>query len=498
MKAIRGELMPRIDFRINRSISSEIVTAGMTSGEESPCPVTVTNISMGGALVEGITGDVDDKTRLRLLIGGRHDLELPVWVICKENNRSHLGFYYDDEETMNRLWSFIRNSAEKVRRDVCPYCGRSIPDEIEECIFCHLSLKFSDDYLAAHTRKTFFQRLTRHLAGLNGDVHLHLLNLIDREILRHNDGEIIEEYVGTCRQMLDLFSLIRKVAPTEIPVLLLGESGTGKELAARAIHERSPRANHPLYIINCAAIPEALLEAELFGHERGAFTGAYQSRKGKFELAEGGTLFLDEIGEMPWPLQAKLLRFLEDKIIERIGCLKPRKVDARIIAATNSDLEKAVHEGKFREDLYYRLSVFPIHLTPLRERGPDKVILAKYFLGKFCREGQNSLQKRLSKDALEAINHYDWPGNVRELINKIRKGIVVSEGEEITAADLDLAHLSPEENAAPSSLEDIRSDFERKKLLEVISACGGNLSRAARELHISRTTMHKLKKKHHL
>ena len=373
--------MPRIDFRINRSISGEIATAGMTSGEESPCPVTVTNISLGGALVEGITGGVDDKTRLRLLVGGRHDLELPARVICKENNRSHLGLYYDDEETMNRLWSFIRNSAEKIRRDICPYCGRSIPDELEECIFCHLSLKFSDDYLAAHTRKTFFQRLTRHLAGLNGDVHLHLLNLIDREILRHNDGEIIEEYVGTCRQMLDLFSLIRKVAPTEIPVLLLGESGTGKELAARAIHERSPRANHPLYIINCAAIPEALLEAELFGHERGAFTGAYQSRKGKFELAEGGTLFLDEIGEMPWPLQAKLLRFLEDKIIERIGCQKPRKVDARIIAATNSDLEKAVHEDKFREDLYYRLSVFPIHLTPLRERGPDKVIWPSIFWG---------------------------------------------------------------------------------------------------------------------
>jgi len=490
--------MPRIDFRINRAISGEIVASNVSCGDERPYRVTVTNISLGGALVEGKTDGFDEFTHLRLLIGDQHDLELPASVICKEKNRSHLGFYYDDEETMNRLWSFIRNSAEKIRRDVCPYCGRSIPDGLEECIFCHLSLKFSDDYLAAHTRKTFFQRLTRHLEGMNGDVHLHLLNLIDREILKHNDGEIIEEYVGTCRQMLELFSLIRKVAPTEIPVLLLGESGTGKELAARAIHERSTRSNHPLYIINCAAIPEALLESELFGHERGAFTGAYQARKGKFELAEGGTLFLDEIGEMPWPLQAKLLRFLEDKIIERIGCLKPRKVDARIIAATNSDLEKAVHEGKFRDDLYYRLSVFPIRLTPLRDRGPDKAILAKYFLGKFYREDQHSPQKRFSNDALEAINHYEWPGNVRELINKIRKGMVVSEGEEITAADLDFAHLPPMANTESSSLEDIRSNFERTKLLEVLNACGGNLSRAARELHISRTTMHKLKKKYRL
>jgi len=490
--------MPRIDFRINGSLNGEIVHSSMSSPKERPYPVTVRNISLGGALVEGEADGVDECAHLCLLIGDWHDLELPARVICKENKRSRLGFYYGDEETMNRLWSFIRKSAEKIRRDVCPYCGSTMPDGLEECNFCHLSLNFSEDYLAAHTRKTFFQRLTRRLEGLNGDVHLHLLNLIDREILKQKDDEIIEEYVGTCRQMMELFSLIRKVAQTEIPVLLLGESGTGKELAARAIHERSPRANHPLDIINCAAIPEALLEAELFGHERGAFTGAYQARKGKFELAEGGTLFLDEIGEMPWSLQAKLLRFLEDKIVERIGSLKPRKVDARIIAATNSDLEKAVHEGKFREDLYYRLSVFPIRLTPLRDRGPDKVILAKYFLGKFYREDPFSAHKRFSNDALEAINHYDWPGNVRELINKVRKGIVVSEGEEITAADLDLAHLSPAENDDPSSLNDIRSDFERKKLLEVINACGGNLSRAARELHISRTTMHKLKKKHHL
>ena len=490
--------MPRIDLRINRPISGEIVASNVSTGDEKRYPVTVANISLGGALVEGETDGMDHLTRLRLLIGDQNNLELPATVIWKEKNRSHLCFYYDDEDVVNRLWSYIRQSVGKIKKEMCPYCGRPVSDGLDECPFCHLSLKYSDDYLIAHTRKTFLQRLSQHLKGLNGDGHLHLLNLIDREILKKKGEAVSEEYVGTCRQMLALFSLIRKVASTEIPVLLLGESGTGKELAARAIHERSPRGDHPLFVINCAAIPETLLEAELFGHERGAFTGAYQARKGKFELAEGGTLFLDEIGEMPWSLQAKLLRFLEDKMIERIGCQKARKVDARIIAATNRDLEKEVHEGKFRQDLYYRLSVFSIHLPPLRDRGADKVILAKYFLGKFCREDSAYQKKSFSDGALDAINHYDWPGNVRELINKVRKAIVVSEGEEMTAGDLDLVQPFQVENGDPSSLEDIRSSFERKKLLEVINSCGGNLSRAARDLRISRTTMHKLKNKYHL
>ena len=491
--------MPRIDFRINRPISGEIVASNVSTGDEKCYPVTVTNISLGGALVEGETDGVDHLTRLRLFIGEQNQLELPATVIWKERNKSHLGFYYDDEEAVNHLWSYIRHSIEeKIKKEICPYCGRPVPDDLDECPFCHLSLKLTDDYLVSHTKKTFIHRLSQHLKNLNGNGHLHLLNLIDREILKEKGEEAVEEYVGTCRQMLTLFSLIRKVAPTEMPVLLLGESGTGKELAARAIHERSSRAKNPLLVINCAAIPETLLEAELFGHERGAFTGAYQARKGKFELAERGTLFLDEIGEMPWSLQAKLLRFLEDKMIERIGSQKARKVDSRVIAATNRDLEKEVHEGKFRQDLYYRLSVFPIHLPPLRERGADKIILAKYFLGKFCREDSSSQKKRFSAGALSAINHYDWPGNVRELINKVRKGIVVSESDEIAVGDLDLVSPFQAENGESASLEDFRSSSERKKLLEVIDSCDGNLSRAARDLHISRTTMHKLKKKYHL
>ncbi|HPX56412.1 MAG TPA: sigma 54-interacting transcriptional regulator [Syntrophales bacterium] len=491
--------MPRIDFRINQAIDGEIVASTLSAGDEKHRPVIVANLSLGGALVEGEIDGMDHVTRLRLLIGDRDDLELPATVIWKEKNRLRLSFYYDDEDTLNRLWSYLRRGIEKMEKEqACPYCDRAVTGKPDECPFCHLSLKLSDDYLSTHTKKTFFQRLGHHLRGLNGDGHLRLLNMIDREILKEKSEEGLEEYVGTCRQMLELFSLIRKVAPTEMPVLLLGESGTGKELAAQAIHERSSRSKRPLHVINCAAIPETLLEAELFGHERGAFTGAYQARKGKFELAEKGTLFLDEIGEMPWSLQAKLLRFLEDKMIERIGCQKARKVDARIIAATNRELEREVHEGNFRQDLYYRLSVFPIHLPPLRERGADKIILAKYFLGKFCREDGSWRKKRFSAEALDAIHHYEWPGNVRELINKVRKGIVVSESDEITVGDLDLVSPFQPENDEPASLEDIRSSYERKKLQETIDACGGNLSRSARELHISRTTLHKLKKKYRL
>lgn len=487
--------MPRIDLRIDRRICAEIISSP-SSGKESHCPVVVSNISLGGALVEGEVDSFNQASRLRLLIGDNNDLEFPVEVLWKEKRKAHVCFYYEDEEAVSCLWSYIRNNLKDSIRGICPYCRQDIPDGIDECSKCHLSLQFSADYLVIHARKTFFQRLLQHLNGLNGDTHLHLLNVIDREILTKNHEESIEEYVGTCPQMLDLFSLIRKVAPTEMPVLLLGESGTGKELAARAIHERSLRGNHPLFVINCAAIPETLLEAELFGYERGAFTGAYQAKKGKFELAEGGTIFLDEIGELPWSLQAKLLRFLEDKTIERIGSPKPRKVNARIIAATNRNLEKGVNEEKFRQDLYYRLNVFPIHLPALRDRGVDKVILAKYFLKKFSHLDGNYGTKRFSAEAIEAISRYDWPGNVREVINKVRKGLVIAEGEEITAEDLDLDRPSVAETGVGKSLGMIKSSFEREKLLEVINSCGGNLSHAARMLHISRTTIHKLKNKH--
>jgi transcriptional regulator with PAS, ATPase and Fis domain len=285
--------------------------------------------------------------------------------------------------------------------------------------------------------------------------------------------------------------MIRKVAPTEMNVLILGESGTGKELTARAIHENSSRKHGPFIAVNCAAIPESLLEAELFGYEKGAFTGATSTRKGKFELADGGTLFLDEIGDLSPGLQAKLLRFLEERIIERIGSESTRKIEVRILAATNSDLDNLLQQGSFRTDLFYRLNSFTIKLPPLRERGDDKLLLARHFLGKVVLG--ESETKDFSRDALEAISNYAWPGNVRELGNKVRRGFLMAAGEQIDAASMELTELDlPVESMSFKGM-DLKSRDE--KVRDVLASHNFNISRAAKELKISRPSLYSIMKK---
>ncbi|MGN6386820.1 MAG: PEP-CTERM-box response regulator transcription factor, partial [Verrucomicrobiota bacterium] len=246
--------------------------------------------------------------------------------------------------------------------------------------------------------------------------------------------------LGTSRQMQEVFNSIRKVANTEAPVLILGESGTGKERAAQAIHNLSTRKNGPFVAINCGAIPESLLESELFGHEKGAFTGAHAQRLGKFETAQEGTLFLDEVGELPQPLQVKMLRFLQERVIQRIGGRKDIPIDCRVITATNVDLKKATMEGKFREDLFYRIAVVILRLPPLRERSGDAALLAQAFLKRFSAEsGKEKL--RFSSNALKAIQNYNWPGNVRELENRVRRAIIMAEKAVITEADLEITPI---------------------------------------------------------
>ena len=292
--------------------------------------------------------------------------------------------------------------------------------------------------------------------------------------------------------------MIRRVAPTELPVLIAGESGTGKELTAVAIHERSLRKESPFVPINCTAIPENLLEAELFGYEKGAFTGTANDKMGKFEYAEGGTIFLDEIGELSIGLQSKILRFLEDKIVERIGSKGGKKVDVRIIAGTSVDLKSAIVKGVFRKDLFYRLDAFRINLPALRERGDDKVILARYFLNKFCRE--MNVSKTFAKEAIDAIKNYDWPGNVREMINKIRSSVVMCSDTTITPSDLDLRMPIPtiDNAAAVSSLRDVRNTLEKQKLIEALNICSNNISKTSKVLGISRPSVYSLKKKYNI
>ncbi len=309
-----------------------------------------------------------------------------------------------------------------------------------------------------------------------------------------------ENLIGESTAMQTVQGLIRQVAAAKTAVLITGETGTGKELVARAIHNLSPRRDQLFVPLNCAAIPADLLESELFGHVRGAFTGAQMERTGKFELADGGTLFLDEIGDMAYPLQAKLLRVLQEGVIERIGSNKPVKIDVRVVSSTNRDLAASMTAGTFREDLYYRLNVFHIHLPPLRERREDISHLAVSFLGTFGEElGKGRLQ--LSADASSRLEQYDWPGNVRELRNLMERAAVLCNGThidvELAAMLLPAARTTPPAEMATDGLrlDAAVKDVERKLILRALGAASDNKAEAARLLGISeRTLWYKLKR----
>ncbi|KPL19465.1 MAG: Fis family transcriptional regulator [candidate division Zixibacteria bacterium SM23_81] len=300
--------------------------------------------------------------------------------------------------------------------------------------------------------------------------------------------------IGNCPQMLNVFDIVDRVATTNATVLIYGESGTGKEVMARAIHRQSLRKNKPFTPINCGAIPENLLESELFGYEKGAFTGAVGRRKGKFELADGGTLFLDEIAELTLALQVKILRFLQEREIERVGGREPIELDVRIIAATNKNLQEEMEKNTFREDLYYRLSVVSISLPPLRDRGEDIVLLANSFLSHFNKEYGKNL-KRYSTEALLQLQTYKWPGNVRELENRVKRAVIMARGNLVVPEDLDLQLL---EKGGRLTLRQAKKKLERNFIREALIRNRGNISRAARELAISRATLYDLLEKHQI
>jgi len=319
-------------------------------------------------------------------------------------------------------------------------------------------------------------------------LRLHALEAENRELRRRPEPGGFEGMLGTSQSMQDVFAAVRKVATVDAPVLLIGESGTGKELAARAIHRLSGRAEGPFVPINCGAIPDTLLESELFGHEKGAFTGAHAQRKGRIETASGGTLFLDEIGELPTELQVKLLRFLQDQKVERLGGRSPVSVDVRVVSATNADLARLREEGRFREDLYYRIGVVTIPLPALRDREDDVALIAETLLRGLASEMGRKLGG-FSRDALRAMRAHAWPGNVRELENRVRRAAVMAEGSRITAADLELARVT----AAPGrGLREMRAGLEKEAVRAALKRNRGNISQTAAELGISRPTLYGL------
>ena len=318
---------------------------------------------------------------------------------------------------------------------------------------------------------------------------IHELESENRRLAASRPANALDGVIAASEPMLKVCRLVQKLAPTQATVLLLGESGTGKERLAQALHGLSGRAGQPMVAINCAAIPENLLESELFGYERGAFTGAVKQTRGKIETADGGTLFLDEIGDMPLALQAKLLRFLQERVIERVGGRELIQVDVRIIAATHRDLKAAILEKGFREDLFYRISEVTVNIPPLRERGCDAVLIANYLLQEACRR-HGKAQLKLSPDAIAAIEHYPWPGNVRELENRVNAAAIMAEGKMVTAEDLTLEQ--PEDGHVILPLREVRQRAESAAVQRALAITGGNISKAAELLGVTRPTLYDL------
>ncbi len=344
----------------------------------------------------------------------------------------------------------------------------------------------------------FYKPIDAELLGFIVNRAYRLHEIEDENLRLHVTGgdSPLEGVITNSPEMLKVCHTVEKVAPSDATVLVLGESGTGKELIARSVHSLSGRAEGKIVAINCAAIPENLLESELFGYEKGAFTGAVKQTPGKIELASGGTLFLDEIGDMPMPLQAKLLRFLQERVIERVGGRQEIPVDVRVICATHKDLPQLAREKEFREDLYYRISEISIRIPALREREGDTLLLARLFLEKFSKS-MGKQQHRFSKDSLAAIDAYPWPGNVRELENRVKRSVIMAEHKQISVSDLELGGAGLDDTRT-FNLREIREQAERQAIVRAMGHVGGKISQASELLGVSRPTMYDLIKKYNL
>ena len=317
----------------------------------------------------------------------------------------------------------------------------------------------------------------------------------NRRLQTVHGGSLLEGLIASSPEMMKVVRTVEKLAPTDVSTLILGESGTGKEVLVKALHALSDRKDKRLVAINCAAIPEALLESELFGYEKGAFTGAAKTTPGKIEVADGGILFLDEVGDLPQPLQAKLLRFLQEKVIERIGGRTEIPVDVRVICATHRDLPDLIQSGEFREDLYYRINEATIRVPPLRERQGDSLMLARAFLERFALQFKRPV-KGFSPQAIEGVDAYDWPGNVRELENRVKRAVIMADGNQVSLEDLELPTEGAADRAEPFNLREVREKAESQAIRRALSRTDGNVSKTSELLGVGRPTLYNLMKKY--
>ena len=317
----------------------------------------------------------------------------------------------------------------------------------------------------------------------------------NRRLQTVHGGSALEGLIASSPEMLKVCRTVEKLAPTDVSTLILGESGTGKEVLVKALHRLSDRKDKRLVAINCAAIPEALLESELFGYEKGAFTGAAKTTPGKIEVANGGILFLDEVGDLPQPLQAKLLRFLQERVIERIGGRVEIPVDVRVICATHRDLPELISAGEFREDLYYRINEATIRVPPLRERQGDSLLLARAFLEKFAAQLKRPI-KGFTPQAIEAIEAYGWPGNVRELENRVKRAVIMADGTQISLEDLELPENLAAAEQEPFNLREVREKAESQAIVRALARTDGNVSKTSELLGVTRPTLYNLMKKY--
>ncbi len=343
----------------------------------------------------------------------------------------------------------------------------------------------------------YYKPIDPEILGLivNRAYRVRELELENRELMQQKVDHPVEGVVACSPEMVKVCRTVEKVAPSNATILILGDSGTGKELCARSLHNLSPRASNRFIAINCAAIPENLLESELFGYEKGAFTGAVRQTPGKIEYANSGTLFLDEVGDLPMSLQAKLLRFLQERVVERIGGREEIPVDVRVVCATHQDLQDKIRAGTFREDLYYRISEITVQIPPLKERRGDILLLARMFLDRFNREQGGNL-RGFTKDALTAMESYAWQGNVRELMNRVKRAVIMAEGKQVTVKDLELDEV--EGAQVDFNLRYVREQAERQAVLRALSHANGKITEAAELLGVSRPTMYDFIRKFNL